>query len=367
MLRLPTERGNAINTPKWNRATSKLTTYKSKRSAGRLRNLNIFRTNGFGYLDRVLSHMDINWLTDKDNLSDDKRYFDYFGMNKGRLDNIFSNPYDIQPKYKVFIPETKGVEQPIEYIIPTSRVNPLSDLPFNTGWSKWSSVKAIKLITHDSPYLPIDIKRGIIFESNDTVPNFMIIAIDVIALGYKFLKYLEQVTETDTSVLRSTFISNEIFGLNDDLMEIYLQHVLKKAISLEPLIYPPSVYGKDFNGGFTELKDKVSKLRYTNIKTLDWLSTRWLFEKSLLDTYEDLYRTWFVPSMRSNEAIKFMMTGMIFSIVKKACMFQPDNTFAGKFLTRADTYINRAEDMKIWSRENVTNIKNEILSIINSA
>jgi hypothetical protein len=365
MIKLPNYNTNVKKTIRtWDRLINNVNNKLNIFLGSRFEKDHLKRSTAFQKINYLLSHITYeNILEDK---SISSIYFDYILNRYDIFCEILSSPYDIQPQENIFLYNKDGKDT-IEYLIPTSRKNPLRNLPINNpDYNTWKKIECIKIITHDSKKLPDQYNFNLTFKNNG--PSYGIVVVDIVVLIIKYITKLKSIKEENYNInkVRENFIHMEFYNLIDDSLTIYLKNMIIDVINDEIPESLPMLYITNYSDLVDELEDKILDVKIGSLKPEDFLNIPWINNKSIIHLFNELEYNWYMEDIRQNIGIKFLMYSDLFYIMKSICEFYPSSGFTELFLQRYERFTKQCSEQRIWNRSNISEFSDIIRTLINS-
>jgi len=355
MFQLPVEKGRTRTITKWDEIIATLNLRTEQLISKRYDKSALERTLAYDLLNLILSNIELDVVLP---MADDiDKYFGYFIGNHDKFTKLFSDAFNVQPKASKFVKLHKLVQ---EYLVPTSRTNPIISLPIGYGYDVWKTVPSIKILAHNSYHLPKSFRFNLNFGTNDKTPSYIIIGIDIFVLCMKFIKFYNASDRYDLSIMREQFIREEFRGLIQDSTEVYLKNLIKSIVYDQSPIKPSSSLVNNFDAAINFLDESIDSVFLNSWSSSDWLSTKWINGKSYIDLYGDLIEDWTMADTRQNMAIEFLIFEPLLSVMSRLGEAQFDMGFNIKFRKALDLYLHKARNNKVWANNNVRSLKNEI-------
>lgn len=253
---------------------------------------------------------------------------------------------------------------------------PLSKLPLEKGWSAWENTKPITIVHHNInelitnfQFFNIDFKR--------TEPAQVIVAIDIVMLIFKYVKYYEYCRERGEECKVETFIHQHIVAQwFDDTRRIWLFNILTELffgnfsfdrITSDQTIAPDNA----LKNALQDVHRKRYELHQKNIEIGDFLSTDWL-GISLYSWFTHVRDNLQLPMLQQYKWLKFMEE---YPYVKFLILVSNAASTAESVLINKEliALINRYNDSNIYInitnaqlREQVKQDVNNILVLVKS-
>ena len=260
--------------------------------------LNIYspESRGFRCLRQVLDQIDsaeIEYIFKQGN--DFSRYINCF-LPLQRNSNRLFQPVESGRAYRhTFI--SRGVYSTNEYICAVDDVDNLSTLPLDKNWEEWNKVQPVHLWYHDSQEYSLNLLQTKV-KYTYTNPTYAIIFIDVIALLFKYYKYMTLDIPNETEKSIHNFIQNHVYRFFfTDLQDIWLFNQLLICTNLtdsteniSSILDEVTLQNKQYGylGGrhitaMENLMLALNDVRNGNLRVNSLLSSKLLSTGSLLD------------------------------------------------------------------------------------
>lgn len=191
-----------------------------------------------------------------------------------------------------------GTSTPCEILLNCEFANPINELPFDRDWGEWQRIRGVRLLYHDSLELPEDFAKSL-FVFKEQKPNYLIFAINVPALLFKYYKYVVDCRKDqqipDTNYFLKEFEYSYFF---DDLYDIWTLNLLIRIFespdsSVDDVINDITMplrfctYNM-LSQGVQGIFEFVNLLRTGAIKPQDFLATHWFRGgKTIVDQYKE--------------------------------------------------------------------------------
>lgn len=206
--------------PKWSQYLESLQLQKSQLQT---RFLNSYGTEsrGFRILKQIIDQLDTDMIIYLEKQPDDfARYLNGFMPMQRNSIRLFQPTESGRAYRNVFY--DKGIFATNEYFCPVDDVDHLFTLPFTKSWEEWDKVQPVHLWYHDSPEYSLNlIKAKVHFKYQN--PSYAIIFVDVIALLFKYYKYMTTRIIGEEEKSLHNFIHNHVFKFFfSDLQNIWI-------------------------------------------------------------------------------------------------------------------------------------------------
>lgn len=291
--------------------TARMTVVRNK-----FKNASLVRTSGSDLLRWMLLSFDLNQA--KSYADDISLYTSYVSDFVDEYRSAFDPVWSKSISLNGFTTTKTGVS-PAEIFINCTVSNPSVYYPFGSGWDKWSDVRALHIVYHNSTELPIDLYTGkVVFTQK--FPTFVVIAINVPTLLMKWYKYNEACETTGEEPNVTKFLKdteyNKIF---DDLVDIWTVNLIEKVVShpeasankivadmsVPLFITTPNIV----ENGVAGLQDLMRLLDNRNVKLQDILETKLFTAGRTLKSYiQNLDSIISVPELRQYQWINIAKT-----------------------------------------------------------
>lgn len=205
--------------PAWNQYVQAIETFKEPLYK-RFMLATDHETRGITIMRYILSCVD--WSYMKNHASDFDRYSFHVRFIKDDLENTFDHNTTGFRFFNTFTSKNLGRVQ--EFIIPVEDITSVTTLPFDKGWEHWIPVRPVRYLTHDSREFTLNVEKDVVKFTREQ-PNYAIIAIDVVALVFKYWKYMTEAPDDPEWMgkdQRRFLHKYVISGFLDDLTDIFL-------------------------------------------------------------------------------------------------------------------------------------------------
>lgn len=189
--------------------------------------------------------------------------------------------------------DRRGGVGPAEIMLNCESADPLRDLPFDKDWSEWQSMRAVRLLYHDSLELPEDFTKSM-FLFKRQKPDYLIIAINVPILLFKYYKYIVACRNEHLDVNVNHFLKDyEYSHFFEDSFDIWITNVMLRIVEdpdcptdkiIADVTMPIRFCTTNMlQQGIDGIKEFVDLLRQGSLKPQDFLAIKWFQDRSILD------------------------------------------------------------------------------------
>ena len=191
-----------------------------------------------------------------------------------------------------------GSIAPAEIFLNCEFENPLQELPLEKDWSEWQMIRGVRLLYHDSLELPEDFAKSM-FTFKERVPNYLLFAINVPCLLFKYYKYLLDCRKDGSTANVDYFLKEfEYSYFFEDLYDIWTLNVLLRMIEnpddeVERIIRDITMPIRFCTAnmlfqGISGIKVFIDLIKQGSIKPQDFLAIHWFRGgRTILDEYND--------------------------------------------------------------------------------
>lgn len=300
--------GNTKSIPEWERLTKELE-IKFRYFKAKLRAAPVSFSPGVNLFYALTFNVDVEYILKS---SDDYEIYSecirpLVPMISKLIDPVISTARN----QEIFINGIVG-ENPTEMIIPIYRNRPMLDLPFGRGWEAWEKVKCVRILDHDSIELVSDMLDQKIHFENDR-PSYMVIGIDIPTM---LMCYIKWVQKFKNNISIGQFIKNQLFSsMYSDLHTIWMLNMINMRITsdldsaalLKTYNTSGIVVPSALKDGLQLLDKEIDRVKRGAILPEDFLSTKWLNGKSVLELNDTLLNQCTVPPVRQYEYQKLFI------------------------------------------------------------
>ena len=216
--------------PAWNEYVQNLETFQSILQKRFILNTD-YETSGIALLRYILSCVDWNYMAHQK--SDFDRYTFYLRFVQEDLENTFEHTTTGFKFHNCFTSKNFGKIK--EFIIPVEDMSITKKLPLDKDWSYWKNIKPVRYLMHDSKeftqYIEADKVKFFYIP-----PTYVTITIDVIALVFKYWKYMTSAPEEKewTRKDQRRFIHKYVLSsFFEDLTDIFLINQIHTVSEIE--------------------------------------------------------------------------------------------------------------------------------------
>ena len=289
-----------------------------------------YETMGMQLLRYIINFVDYNWMTKNYN-NDYDRYTYYVRFIKEDLENIFDQVSTGRSFYNYFVNNNLGKVD--EYILPCEDINTILNLPMNKSWEEWEKVRPVRLMDHGSSEFTVNMFNDR-FKFSKISPEYAIITIDVIALIFKYYKYLTIAPENDPNNNaygksdRRFIHSYVIIPMLKDLIDCFLINqidIVSKSTKEEieqrtslSLVYDIQFgfIGSRYQEACRYLHKEIMRLTASDVNPTLFLSGPLLMDnKSIVDRIEYTVDNLYIPNLRQYEYYLYLRDRKILSLV----------------------------------------------------
>lgn len=329
-------------------------------------------TKGIAMLRYILSCADWNYLLKPG--SDFNKYIYHVRFVKDDLENTFDHTTNGFRYFNCFTGTQLGKVQ--EFIIPVEDVTSASTLPFDKGWSYWKDIRPVRYLSHDSQEFTINIEKDVVRFYKEK-PSYAIISIDVVALIFKYMKYLMEAPddpEYEGKDQRRFLHKYVLSGFMRDLTDIFLiqqMNTVASVGSIEELreFTQQNVSSDQMYGFVGHRYHEASTVFYREIENIKsgQLRPRSLLSSPLLTRRVALNERAFmidenldVPRLRQYQFYRFLRDKDMFNLILKLYKFRADDPLCERLERHVKPKIYKLMRDKIWLYMKDSTIRSKI-------
>lgn len=299
-------------------------------------------------------------------IKDTDRYLNYLRFEKVKFDRVLNSNLTGNIAHNLIIKNSYS-SIPV-FLIPTSESSYMSSLPMDEGWDSWKKVKPIRVCGHDSVEMPEIDSDMIEFKYEE--PTFMVIAVDTIALAFKWFYYTTSNVEDEfNSVIE--FTHRHVFDtLSEDLFHIWCNKQLRLMRTVSDLDEKVDIVARVGNN--QSAKSGVSGAQYKTAATalykqflnnttfkdsLKYVMSDLVGGTSLLNLSQSLVDSNHLIDTRENIAFLYLRDIEYFKTIFAICNVDPNNTTLKRYKARLRRTIKKLNNQRVWQ-----SVKNKTLA-----
>ncbi len=354
--------------PQWSQY---LTSLQLQKEQLRTRFLNNYggEARGFRILKQILDYVDVEYLLKQRN--DYERYINYFLNVRNNVERLFQPVESGRVYRKMFY--RKGLFATNEYFCPVDDVDHIQTLPMDKSWEEWERVQPVHLWYHDTQEYSLNLLTGQVAFSF-TNPSYALIFVDVIALMFKYYKYISSPSIGEEKTLHN-FIQNHVYNFFfDDLQNIWIlnqillccdvadtsKDIREITTELQKSNRQYGYIGGRHHEAVEDLLEALNLVREGNLRVNSILSAQLLPSGSIIDRIHYSFKYLDIAHLQQYKYVRILRDLHLVDLIIKMHMWRPD-TEIYKSLARNLRYeVRRLQMNKPWSKINDSVIRTHV-------
>ena len=317
-------------------------------------------TPGIALLRYILACVDWNYMEHQ--TSDYERYSYYLRHVRDNLENTFDHNTTGFRFFNTFTSRHLGKVP--EFIIPVEDVTTISTLPLDKPWEYWVGVRPVRYLYHDSKELSFDIEKDRVRFYKDP-PSYVVISIDVVALAFKWWKYLTSAPleeEEDMKDQRRFLHKYVISGFYEDQLDIFLLHqleLLSDVSSIDDIEqYTATIVSANNQYGYVGLRYNEScrvmyrelmKINSGNIRPSAICASPLLgYRKSIVQRVHQTLSDLDVPRLRQYQFYRYLRDKGMISFILKLHQYKSQSVIYSRMQKVLKPRVQKAIRERIW-------------------
>lgn len=346
--------------PAWQQYVSAIETYRSPLYKRYLLAADV-STPGVSLLRYILSCVD--WSYMRHQSSDYDRYMFHIRYIRDDLENTFDHITTGFRFFNCFTTKHMGKVQ--EIVIPVEDTTAISTLPFDRGWEDWIGIRPVRYLYHDSSELSFDIEKDRVRFYREP-PSYVVVSIDVVALVFKYWKYLTDAPTPEEDVGKDTrrFLHKYVFnGFFYDQLDTYLIHQL---VDISKIQAPDEIahmtsrtktsnlqygwVGSRYTESCSVMYKELQKIKSGNIRPSAILSSPILGNRrSIVQRVHTLCNTLDVPRLRQYQFYRYLRDKDLFQFILSLHQYKSQEAVYKRIERTVKPKIQRLLRERIWT------------------
>ena len=265
----------------------------------------------------LIANVDIDYLLKLD--TDLERYTKYLVFELDNLRTFFDPAYIRRPLYDCFI-KSQSRDLP-EFILNVNYKYPMLDMPLDEDWETWKDIKPASILYYDSMEIPNLLQYQLKFK---TKPSYCTSSVNITLLILKFIHYLKEyhpeLKDKEYYEHINDYLKECVFiNFFDDALTIWCTNIVINILNNKNVLNKNYYIVSSLDDAALTLEDNLDKVRNNNITIRDFCHTKYLNDKSIVETLDNYLNKLRLPDLRQYEYMQLLRDLPLMYVITMLC------------------------------------------------